>query len=347
MLGLRVRLRGERYRAVEQRAAFWSELVGRAGALPGVAKAASVSDLPMGWQYQGGRFEVADKPLHPGDTPPRAHQIAASPGYFATLGIPMLAGRGFEESDTSRTEPVVIVNDLLARNVWPGENPIGKQIRAWGKDWRRVVGVVQKVRHGGPEDEFENQLYVPYGQGSSETMFLVLRTHAAPESLGPAVRDVLKSLDPDTPAFEMRSMAKAFERETAMPRVPMVLTAGFAAAAALLAALGLFGVISYWVSRRTKELGIRSALGAEAGQLRAMVLSQGLRLAAIGLAAGVAISLAVMRYLQSLLYGMSERDPAIYAAAAMLSLATAAAACWLPAVRAARVDPAVALREEG
>jgi predicted permease len=347
MLGLRVRLRGERYRTVEQRAAFWNELMRRAGSLPGVAKAASVSDLPMGWQYQGGRFEVADRPLHPGDTPPRAHQIVASPGYFATLGIPVLAGRGFEETDTSRSEPVVIVNDLLARNVWPGEDPIGKQVRAWGKDWRRVVGVVQKVRHGGPEDKFENQLYVPYGQGSSETMFLVLRTHVPPESVGPAVRDVLKSLDPDTPAFEMRSMAKAFERETAMPRMPMVLTAGFATAAALLAALGLFGVISYWVSRRTKELGIRSALGAEARQLRAMVLRQGLRMAAIGLAAGVAISLAVMRYLHSLLYGMSERDPAIYAAAVALSLATAVAACWLPAARAARVDPAVALREEG
>ena len=312
VLGMRVRLRGDRYKTVDQRADYWSRLLERAGAVPGVAKASSVSDLPMGWQYQGGRSEVADKPRHPGDTPPRAHQIVASPGYFATLGIPVLSGRGFTESDSLQSEPVVIVSDLLARNVWPGENPIGKQIKVWGNNWRRVVGVVQKVRHGGPDDEFENQLYVPYRQGSSETMFLVLRTHIPPESVAPAVRALLKSLDPDAPAFEIRSMAKAFERETSGPRMPMVLTAGFAAAAAILAGLGLFGVISYWVSRRTKELGIRSALGAETGQLRAMVLRQGMRMAIAGLTAGAAISLAVMRYLHSLLYGMSERDPFIY-----------------------------------
>jgi predicted permease len=347
LLGLRVRLRGDRYKSIDQRAAYWSELVERAGAVAGVAKAASVSDLPMGQQYYGGPFDVADKPLRPGDARPRGHRIVASQGYFATLGIPVLSGRGFSESDAAQSEPVVIVNDLLARSVWPGENPIGKQIRVFGKDWRRVVGVVQGVRHGGPEDKVENQMYVPYRQANLETMFLVLRTHVPRESVTAAIREALKSLDPDTPAFLVRTMSEAFEGNTAGPRMPVLLTAGFAAAAALLAALGLFGVISYWVSRRTKDLGIRSALGAEAGQLRAMVLRQGLRMAAIGLAAGVGISLAVMRYLHSLLYGMSERDPAIYAAAALLSLATAAAACWLPAARAAHVDPAVALREEG
>jgi ABC-type antimicrobial peptide transport system permease subunit len=178
-------------------------------------------------------------------------------------------------------------------------------------------------------------------------MFLVLRTRTAAESVVPAIRELLKSLDPDIPAFEIRSMAKAFERETAMPRMPIVLTGGFAGVAALLAGLGLFGVIAYWASQRTREMGIRSALGAEAGQLRAMVLGQVMRMAATGVAAGVAISLAVMRYLQSLLYGMSERDPWIYAGAVMLALAVTLLACWLPAARAARVDPAVALREDG
>jgi ABC-type antimicrobial peptide transport system permease subunit len=165
--------------------------------------------------------------------------------------------------------------------------------------------------------------------------------------VAPAIRDLLKSLDPDAPAFEIRSMSKALERETAMPRMPIVLTTGFAALAALLAALGLFGTIAYWVTRRTRELGIRSALGAEAGQLRAMVLRQGVQIAAIGVAAGTAVSLLVMRYLHSLLYGMSERDPWIYASAVVLALAIAMLACWLPAARAASVDPAVALREEG
>ena len=154
LLGMRVRLVGDRYKTIDQRAAYWSELMERAASLPGIAKSASVSDLPMGWQYSGGSFEVADKPVAPGGTKPRAHQVVASPGYFATLGIPLVAGHGFTGRDGPQTEPVVIVNDLLAQSVWPGENPIGKQIKAWdGKTWRRVVGVVRRVRHGGPEDE--------------------------------------------------------------------------------------------------------------------------------------------------------------------------------------------------
>ncbi|HSB13657.1 MAG TPA: ABC transporter permease [Bryobacteraceae bacterium] len=348
LLGMRVRLVGDRYKSIDQRAAYWSELMERASTLPGIAKSAMVSDLPMGWQYSGGSFEAADKPVAPGETRPRAHQIVASPGYFATLGIPLLAGRGFNEGDGPKSEPVVIVNDFLAQKIWPGENAIGKRIKAWdGKTWRRVVGVVYRVRHGGPADQYENQLYVPYRQGNSNVMFLVVRTHVPPESVVPAIRTTLKFMDPNVPAFEIRSMKAAFERETALPRLPMALTVGFAGLAALLAALGLFGVIAYWVSRRTKELGIRAAIGARPAELRALVLRQGLRMAAIGLTAGVAVSLTVMRYLHSLLYGMSERDPWIYAGAIALALGTAIFACWLPASRAARVDPARALREEG
>ncbi len=316
--------------------------------LPGVAGSASVSDLPMGWQYSGGPFEVADKPVAPGETKPRAHQIVASPGYFATLGIPILAGRGFHESDGPQSDPVVIVSDLLAQNIWPGEDPIGKQIKAWdGKAWRRVVGVAHRVRHSGPADEYENQLYLPYRQANSSVMFLVVRTSVPPESTVGAIRTTLKSIDPNIPAFEIRSMKAAFERETAMPRLPMVLTVGFAGLAALLAALGLFGVIAYWVSRCTKELGIRAAIGARPAELRHLVLGQGLRMAATGLAAGVTVSLVLMRYLRSLMYGMSERDPWIYSGAILLALGTAILACWLPASRAARIDPADALRAEG
>ena len=348
MLGMRVRLIGDRYKSIDQRAAYWSELVERTASLPGIVKSASVSDLPMGQQYSGGPFEVADKPVAPGERKPRAHQMVASPGYFATLGIPFVAGRGFTESDGPQAEPVVIVNDLLAQNIWPGENAIGKQIRAWDrKAWRRVVGVVRGVRHGGPQDEYENQLYVPYRQGNSNVMFLVVRTGVEPESVVPGIHATLKSMDANIPAFEIRSMKAAFERQTAFPRLPMALTVGFAGLAALLAALGLFGVIAYWVSQRTKELGIRSAIGARPGELRAMVLRQGLRMAAVGLTAGAAVSVAVMGYLRSLLYGMSERDPWIYAGAVALALGTAVMACWIPASRAARVDPAQALREEG
>jgi predicted permease len=348
LLGLRVRLNGERYRTTAQRALYWTELMERTGGLPGIAKSASVSDLPMGWQYSGGGFEVAGASVPPGQQGPSAHQIVASPGYFATLGIPLMSGRGFLDSDGPQSEPVVIINDLLAQTIWPGENPIGKQIKAWDrKQWRRVVGVVARVRHGGPADEPENQLYVPYQQANSSVMFLVVRTQVPPESVVPAIRATLRSMDPDVPAFEIRTMKAAFARETAMPRLPMALTAGFAGLAALLAALGLFGVIAYWVSRRTKELAIRSAIGARPSELRALVLRQGMRMAGIGLGAGVLLSWVVMRYLRSLLYGLSERDPWIYAGAGALTVGAAVLACWLPASQAARVDPVMALREDG
>lgn len=348
LLGMRVWLTGARYREDGQRAAYWSQLIERAGSIPGVAKAASVSDLPMGWQYSGGDCPVRG-PTGNGGAPLRCHYIMASPGYFATVGIPILAGRGFSEADGEKSEPVAIVSDSLAAAAWPGQDPIGRQVKLPWEDtrWRRVVGVAQRIRHGGPRDDYENGVYYPYQQVNSEVMFLVLRTHVPPESVVPAVRSILAQLDPNAPAFEIRSMEKAFDREIALPRLPVVLTTAFASLAALLAGLGLFGVIAYWVSQRTKELGVRAALGADASELRALVLRQGGRLALAGLGTGLAASLALARYLRSLLYGMSEWDPVVYAGAIALAGVMVVLACWLPAARAARVDPAVALREDG
>jgi len=347
VLGMRVRLIGDRYKSVDQRSAYWSELVARAASLPGVAKAASVSDLPMGEQYSGGGFEIAGRAPQPGEPRIRGHHLVASPGYFATLGIPLLYGRAFTEADGPHSEPVVIVNDLLAETYWPGRSALGEQIREYaGAPWRRIVGVVARVRHGGPEDNFENQLYVPYRQQNWNTMFLVLRTHIAPESLIPAVRASMKTLDPDVPAFLIRSMKTSFDNDVATPRLPMVLTVGFASLAALLASLGLFGVVGYWVSQRTRELGIRAALGARAGVLRGLVLRQGAALGLAGLALGLLASLAAMRVLRSLLYGMSERDLTVYAGVVLLALAATLLACWLPAAQAARTNPAAALRQE-
>ena len=348
LLGMRVWLTGERYKEVGERAAYWSQLIERASAIPGVAKAASVSDLPMGWQYSGGPCAVRGQTGN-GGAPLHCHYLMASPGYFATVGIPVLAGRGFIETDGPKSELVAIVSDMLASTAWPGKDPIGQEIKLpWGDERsRRVVGVVRRIRHGGPRDDYENGIYFPYRQINTGEMFLVLRTHVPPESVIAAVRSTLAALDPNVPAFEIRSMEKAFDREIALPRLPVVLSTVFASMAALLAGLGLFGVIAYWVSQRTKELGVRAALGAEGGELRRLVLRQGGRLALVGLAAGLTTSLVVVRYLRSLLYGMSEWDPMVYAAAIALAGVMVALACWLPAARAARVDPAIALREEG
>ena len=347
LLGMRVRLTGERYRGTEKKATYWVQLVERVGALPGVAMAASVSDLPMGWQYIGTRFEVDRLAGQADEDRPRTHTLAASPGYFATVGIPVLAGRVFDESDGPDAEPVAVVNDLVAERYWPGESAIGHRVRFSGERWLRVVGVVRRVRHGGPADEWENQIYMPFRQFNINTMFLVVRLRTTPETIVPSIRAALESIDPEVPAFEIRTMERAFAREIAQPRLPVVLTIVFAGLAILLAGLGLFGVVAYWVSRRTKEFAIRNTLGARPGVLRSMVLGQGARLMGVGVAVGLAGAFAAMRLLRSLLYGMSERDPAVYLGAAALAILVTTAACWVPAVRASRTDPAVALRDDG
>jgi predicted permease len=247
ILGLRVRLRGSRYRGVESRAEYWSQLLERTRAISGVAVAASVSDLPMGQQYSGGGFEVEGFTPAPGHSGPHAHQLVASPGYFAAMGIALLAGRAFTEADGPGSEPVVIVNELLARTYWPGQDPIGKRIKTFWQakePWRRVVGVVRGMRHNGPEDAEEKQIYAPYRQVNYfGTMFLVLRTHVQPDSVAPGVRGVMKSIDPDVPPFEMRSMEDRLEEEIGMDRLAPLLMTVFSTMAALLASLGLFGVI--------------------------------------------------------------------------------------------------------
>jgi predicted permease len=347
LLGMRVRLQGPRYSTVERKGDYWSQLVERAQSLPGVAAAACVSDLPMGWQYIGGSFEVDSQGTVSDDQRPSAHRLAASPGYFATVGIPVLSGRRFDDSDGPGSEPVAIVNDLLAERFWPGQNPIGRMIKSGGGSWRKVVGIVRRIRHGGPEDEHRNEIYLPYRQFNQETMFLVVRSALPSESIVPSIRSALHSIDPDVPAFEIRTLEQAFVRQIAGPRLLIVLTTGSAAVAAALAALGLFGVMAYWVSQRVKELGIRATLGARPGDLHVVVLLQGGRLMVVGLAAGVAGSLAAMRLLRSLLYGVSERDASVYAGAIALAIVMVIAACWLPARRAAGTDPAEALREDG
>jgi len=347
LLGMRVRLQGPRYSTVDRKGDYWFQLVERVRTLPGIVAAASVSDLPMGWQYIGGSFEVDSQAGLPSEQRPSAHRLAASPGYFGLVGIPILAGRGIAESDSPAAEPIAVVNDLLAERFWPAQNPIGRMIRSGGGPWRRVVGVVRRIRHGGPDDEYRNEIYMPFRQFNQDTMFLVVRSALPPESIVPAIRSALNAIDPDVPAFEIRTLEQAFVRQIAGPRLLIVLTTGSAAVAALLAALGLFGVMAYWVSQRVKELGIRAALGARPRDLHRVVLLQGGRLMLVGLVCGVAGALAAMRLLRSLLYGVSDRDASVYAGAISLAVVMAIAACWLPARRAARIDPVDALREEG
>lgn len=345
ILAMRIRVAGERYRTLESRAAFWTDLLQRVRALPGVMRAEAVSTLPMGHAYQGNFFWVPGRPEPPSHDRPTANVRAVTPGYFATLGIPLLQGRTFDESDSPGANSVVIVNDMLAAKFWPGKSALGEQIAWQGRSWT-VAGVVQRVRHSGPSDQHEYEIYAPFQQWMPNMMFLAVKSAGAPESLTAAIRAELRNLDSDIAPFEIRTMRESLSDELAGPRLPAVLIGAFAGVAASLATLGLFGVITYWVTRRTREIGVRTALGGSPAKIRAMVLRQGARLAATGLAIGIASAFVFTRFLSALLWGVSPYDHQVYLGVAAAAASVSMLACLLPAQRAARTDPSSALRHD-
>jgi predicted permease len=283
-----------------------------------------------------------------------------SPGYFHTMGISVVRGRGFDDTDTPAAPRVAVINESFARRHFPDRDPIGHHVRAYGQfDWR-IVGVVADTRgttcppagcHGFAETTLEQPpepaLYSSYGQGccGSFEIAVVVR-HPAPASAIAPLRALVREIDPRLALDEVRTMEEAIGASLAQRRLHTWLLGTWAALALLLAALGIHGVLSYAVARRTRELAIRSALGAQARALLGLVVGQGLRVAALGIALGVAGAVALTRVLASQLYGVSPTDPVTFAGLALLVLTVAALASWLPARRATRVDPMIALREE-
>jgi putative ABC transport system permease protein len=262
-------------------------------------------------------------------------------------------GRGFTSRDVEGEPPVALVNEKLARQFFAGENPIGKQIRAAGNGkslpWMTIVGVVRDTRHTGPLRDAALEIYVPYLQFRStnlQPIALILRTEGDPERLLPFIHRAVASVDKDQPLVSVSSMDKDLAEFIAPQRFDTTLMALFAAIGLVLAAIGIFGVMSYRVAQRTQEIGVRMALGAEGRDVLWMVLAEGLRTAAFGLALGWAGAWALTRYLASLLYTVKPGDPLTLSLVSALALATAAAASYLPARRASRLDPMVALRED-
>jgi predicted permease len=279
----------------------------------------------------------------------------ASPGYFGALGIPVVRGRAFTSGDAANAEPVVVINRTMAETFWPGQDPIGEHI--WiGKPMgpasterapRRIVGIVGDVRGESLAIPPQPAMFEPYAQvtqtGSAN---FVVRTAQEPQLLEPAVRAALRSALPDQPAGAVRTMDQIVARSLRTQRFQTVLLALFAGMALLIATVGVYGVISYAVSQRTHEFGVRVALGATPGNVRRMILAQGLRLTLIGIVLGQTASFALSGFVRSLLYGVAPSDPAILAGVTLLLVAVAAAACWVPARRATRADPMIALRCE-
>jgi putative ABC transport system permease protein len=267
------------------------------------------------------------------------------PGYFAAMRIPLKRGRLFDEHDTGRPR-VAIINDVMARRHWPNQDPVGRRFGN-GRDWFTVVGVVAGVRHMTLTQEPDAEYYEPYPQNPVAAMSLTLRSAGAdPASFSPALRRAVQDLDKDIPVAKVGTMLRSVQNSTASRRFSVILLGVFAAVALLLAAVGIYGVISFSVSRRTHEIGIRMALGAGAGKVLRMVVGQAILLATAGVALGIAGGLALAGVIRTLLYGISPTDPATLAVVSAVLIAVAVLAAWLPARRAARVDPSEALRYE-
>ncbi|HYU33909.1 MAG TPA: ABC transporter permease [Thermoanaerobaculia bacterium] len=338
--------------------AFWRDLTARLSALPGVEGAAAMSGLPPKRDVNANDTDFEGLPAPPvGPIQNVDYWQFVTRDYFRTMKIPLVEGRLFEPTDAAGSPGVAIVNQTLAKTFWPHQSAIGRRLRAPGPDdnpppWLTVVGVVADVKQGGLDQKTGTELYFLQDQtaeavgGSADTMNLVVRTERDPLTLADMVRQEVRRMDPALPLAGMRPMSEVLFESIASPRLLMVLVMLFAAVALVLAAIGTYGVLSYAVEQRTREIGIRMALGAQVGQVLRMILSQGAVLAGIGLALGVVGALALQRVLASLLFGTAPTDPLIFGLVVALLAAVSLLACWWPARRAARVDPLVALRYE-
>ncbi|HKY31027.1 MAG TPA: ABC transporter permease [Candidatus Polarisedimenticolia bacterium] len=350
LLTLRFSLSGERYGSTERMTLFYDELLRQVRDVPGVRSAGLISNLPIqsdGWS-DGYAVEGHETP---GAVQPNAMIRVALPGYFEAAGIP-LRGRDFGPQDDAGAQRVAIVDETLARQYWPAGDAVGGRIRfGWDTSeqaWMTIVGVAGAVKHSGLEEAWYPHLYLPFRQ-SQETvseMHLAVRTEADPGSSAAIIRARVAGLDPDLPLFAIRTMPELVSESLARQRLVYFLLASFAATALLMAAVGLYGVMSLSVSGRVQELGVRTALGADRGHLFRLVVGEGMRLAGLGVLAGVPAALAATRLLGSLLYEVSPADPLTLGAVVVVLGMAAFGACCLPALRAARVDPIVSLRCE-
>jgi predicted permease len=334
-----------RFETREERNAYFDEVLRRVKELPGVEGAAITDALPLGrnrtWgagakgvTYERGRF-------------PFAFPRMVSDGYPAAMGIPLLAGRDISPGDTPTAEPVMVINETMARTVFPGQDPIGKYILGACAKERRIVGVVGDVRHLALEQTSGNEMYIPMRQcGDLPSADLVVRSSVPPSQLAGAIRSGLRPIAANLPGNDFRTLQQIVDKSVSPRRFLVMLLGGFAVFALILASLGIYGLISYSVQQRTQEIGIRMALGASARDVRSRIILQTLRLAAIGMLIGTGASWLMAQAADALLFGITPRDPGTFLGMLAVLTVVAVVAGYLPARRASRIDPMVALRAE-
>jgi putative ABC transport system permease protein len=350
-------LSGKRYAVPQKQATFFDQVLQRLGLLPSVLSAAAVTDLPLTRNDTWNDFEI------PGTRPTKgtAGYHAVSPDYFRTMEIPLLRGRLLMDSDSADSSLVGVISRYMAQQYWPHQNPIGASIVVYRfsststpkgtsvqfkPEQLEVVGVVGDVRQLGLDTPPASELYMPYRQWPSNEMSLVVRTKAEPSSLIPVIEKQVWSVDPDQPLTEIRTMDQWIAAEAAARRFVLQLIGAFALIALVLAAVGIYGVLSYWMRHRTHEIGIRMALGAQKQDVLRMVVGQGLKLVLTGVVVGIFAALALTKSMSSLLFGISATDPLTFTVVAIVLISIALFACYIPARRAMKVDPIVALRYE-
>ncbi|HKP11887.1 MAG TPA: ABC transporter permease [Blastocatellia bacterium] len=341
-------------------AAFYENLLQRVRSLPGVTDAAVVDAVPLGDRSGGTVMETEGQPVELSALNSAGWRVV-SPDYFRTLGVRLLRGRFLEDADQEQAKPVAVINETLARAHWPDEDPLGRRIRLLNRPpgqattaFLTVVGVAADVKNEGLTEAARQEVYVPLrqreaaidGMGFERQMSLAVRTSDEPLEMAKAIRQEVGTLDPSVPVASVRTMEQVLATVTVQPRFNMILLGIFAAVALVMASVGIYGVLSYSVTQRTQEIGIRLALGARQSDVLKMVVSQGMGLALTGVVIGVASSFALTRLMAGLLYGVSATDPVTFVAIAFLLTGVALLACYLPARRATKVDPTVALRYE-
>jgi putative ABC transport system permease protein len=340
------------YGKPSQSATFYRDLVERLNRLPGAVSASGVMIPPVAASGFGGTFSIEGRAQLSGVAEPRAQLRPIAPGYFHMLGVPVLAGRDFTERDGAGAQPVAIISEAAARRFWPGENPVGRHLRmhvsavSSREPDREIVGIVGDVKTAQLDAPFSPVVYVPHPQHAAGFMTILLRTSPPPETLTSGALAVVHELDPALAPIRIRTLDEQVAASRADQRFRAVLLGLFAGASFLLAMAGLYAVVAYSTTRRRHEIGVRMALGATSGDIKRLIVSEGMRPVATGVLGGCILAVSLSRAMTGLLFGVRPVEPAILVLVSVLLAAAAGAACYLPARRAATADPRETLRAE-
>jgi putative ABC transport system permease protein len=328
--------------------AYWSTVLQRVRGIPGVTSAGTVLHLPASGRKWMGPVEVEGRPLNPGESPVRTAWQSVSPEYLQTAGVPLVSGRPLSSTDGPNDPRVMLVNQTFARTFFAAEDPVGRRVKAGNGtqgQWTTIVGVVGNIRHDSLNVAAGPEIYVPFAQRTVVATALVVRTAGDPLRFAAPVRDAVWSVDRNVPISDVRTMDDLFAQSLSRQRMVLILLGLFAGVGLLLSGVGIYGVVAYGVRQRTRELGVRVALGADRAAIRALVLGQGVRYAAAGVLIGLPLALALSRLMRAMVFGVTTSDPASFVGVAMLLVGVALLASWIPARKAAAGDPTAILRD--